>query len=66
MTDELNTALGSIGVGGTAMIIIVAVWKIVSGWNHTHVRSNCCGKEMEVGIDVETGEPKEEIKDERK
>jgi len=66
MSDELTTALSGVGVSGTIIVLIIAIWKIVAGFNHTRIRSRCCGKVAEVGIDVETGTPKHEIvKDEK-
>jgi len=58
-SDELTTALSGVGVSGTIIVLVIAIWKIVAGFNHTRVRSHCCGKVAEVGIDVETGTPKE-------
>lgn len=66
MAEELTTALSGVGVSGTVIILIIAIWKIVAGFNHTRVRSNCCGKTAEVGIDIETGTPKHEAEKDEK
>ena len=54
---DANSQFALIGSGATA--ICFALWKLISFWNHRHIRSLCCGKTVEVGIDIDT--PKENV-----
>jgi hypothetical protein len=48
------TALMSTGTGGTLLLIAVYIYKT---FNHKRVRSNCCGKKLEMSLDVDETTP---------
>lgn len=57
-------------LGGTGLFISL-VGIIYSAINHKHIRANCCGKQMDFSIDIDStdeskkkGEDKEEKKEE--
>ena len=55
-------------LGGTGLFISL-VGIIYSAINHKHIRSKCCGRNLEFSIDIDStknGEPKEEPKEEPK
>ena len=43
--------------GGTAMVIISLIFSvggaIITALNHTRIRSACCGKKIEMSIDID-------------
>lgn len=43
-------------LGGTGLAISM-VGIIYSAINHKHIRSKCCGRELEVSIDIDTIQP---------
>jgi hypothetical protein len=54
---DVNSQFALIGSGATA--ICFGLWQLIAFWNHRHIRSVCCGKTAEVGIDIDT--PKENV-----
>ena len=49
-------ALLSTGTTGTILTILYFVYKII---NHKRCRSNCCGKKLELSLDMENTTPPE-------
>jgi hypothetical protein len=47
---EHKLALLSTGTGGTILAVLVLLYKT---FNHKRFRSNCCGKKLEMSLDVE-------------
>ena len=56
---DANSQFALIGSGATAMCF--AIWQFINFWNHRTVRSHCCGKTAEVGIDIDTPVAKENV-----
>lgn len=54
---DANSQFALIGSATTA--VIFGLWQLISFWNHRTVRSRCCGKIAEAGIDIDT--PKENV-----
>ena len=50
-----NYASGGIGAG--AVVVLGIAYRVYLAVNHHRVRSNCCGKEMVVSVDVEQTTP---------
>lgn len=50
-----NYASGGIGAG--AVVVLGILYRVYLAVNHHRVRSNCCGKELVVSVDVETTTP---------
>ena len=55
-TDLLKTA----GLSTTGVAIILIVYRIVKLMKGKKLISSCCGKKIEMGIDVQTMTPKDE------
>ena len=55
-----NYASGGIGAG--AVVVLGILYRVYLAVNHHRVRSNCCGKEMVVSVDVETTTPPKDLK----
>jgi hypothetical protein len=55
-----NYASGGIGAG--AMVALAIAYRVYLAVNHHRVRSNCCGKELVVSVDVEKTTPPTELK----
>lgn len=55
MTIEQMLSTGGVSAGTVA--ILFALYKLLSKLNHKKLRSSCCGKEMSVGVAVETLTP---------
>lgn len=51
MSIEQMLSTGGISAGSIA--IIFAIYKILKSFNHKKLRSNCCGKNLTVGVSVE-------------
>jgi high-affinity Fe2+/Pb2+ permease len=49
---DTNSQFALIGSGATA--ICFGLWQLVQFWNHRNVRSHCCGKTAEMGIDIDS------------
>lgn len=45
------------GVGAGAVLALGVAYRIYLAINHHRVRSNCCGKQMVVSVDVEETTP---------
>jgi hypothetical protein len=52
-----NYASGGIGAG--AVVVLGILYRVYLAVNHHRVRSNCCGKELVVSVDVEQTTPPE-------
>ena len=50
------------GIGASAVIALGVAYRIYLVVNHHRVRSNCCGKQMIVSVDVEETTPPLKIK----
>jgi len=50
-----NYASGGIGAG--AVVVLGILYRVYLAVNHHRVRSNCCGKELVVSVDVEQTTP---------
>jgi hypothetical protein len=50
------------GIGASAVIALGVAYRIYLAVNHHRVRSNCCGKQMVVSVDVEETTPPLKIK----
>lgn len=50
-----SNALMGTGTGGTLLLVALYLYKT---FNHKRVRSNCCGKKMEMSLDIEETSPK--------
>jgi hypothetical protein len=48
------TALMSTGTGGTLLLVAIYIYRT---FNHKRVRSNCCGKKLEMSLDVDETTP---------
>ena len=55
-----NYASGGIGAG--AVVVLGILYRVYLAVNHHRVRSNCCGKEMVVSVDIEKTTPPPVIK----
>jgi hypothetical protein len=49
------------GVSGGTIAIILLVYKILKSVMGKKLVSNCCGRKMEVGIDVQDSTPKKDV-----
>jgi hypothetical protein len=50
------------GIGAGTMLALGIVYRVYLAVNHHRVRSNCCGKEVVVSVDVEETTPPLKIK----
>ena len=48
------TTMSQVGMSGGVVGILAIAYQVFRFINHRNVRSHCCGKEVEVGIDVDT------------
>jgi hypothetical protein len=48
------TTMSQVGMGGGVVGILAIAYQVFRIINHRNIRSHCCGKEVEVGIDVDT------------
>lgn len=55
-----NYASGGIGAG--AVVVLGILYRVYLAVNHHRVRSNCCGKELVVSVDVEQTTPPQDLK----
>ena len=55
-----NYASGGIGAG--AVLVLGIAYRVYLAVNHHRVRSNCCGKELVVSVDVEQTTPAQDLK----
>lgn len=49
--------LSSGGIGAASVVALGVVYRVYLAVNHRRVRSNCCGKEVVVSVDVEETTP---------
>ena len=47
------------GIGASAVLALGIAYRVYVAINHHRVRSNCCGKEIVVSVDVERTTPTE-------
>ena len=50
------------GIGASAVLALGLAYRVYMAVNHHRVRSNCCGKELVVSVDVEKTTPPAELK----
>lgn len=46
--------MSQVGMSGGVVGILAIAWQVFKWVNHRNIRSHCCGKEVAVGIDVDT------------
>lgn len=54
---DISSSLASAGMSGTFVAVVLLAWRIFKAVNHKKCKSNCCGKETVVAIDVSETEP---------
>jgi hypothetical protein len=54
-----GNTMSQIGLGGGIISLLTFLWGGIQYMNHRNIRSHCCGKTAEVGIDIDT--PKQEV-----
>jgi len=54
--------LSSGGIGAASVIALGVAYRVYVAVNHHRVRSNCCGKQMVVSVDVEETTPPTALK----
>jgi len=52
-----NTLAQAGGITGMLTFVLMFCKLVYDKINHTHVRSNCCGKKLEASLDVDTSTP---------
>jgi hypothetical protein len=55
--------MSQVGMSGGVVGILAIAWQVFKWINHRNIRSHCCGKEVAVGIDVDTPEPSQSKED---
>jgi hypothetical protein len=50
------------GIGAGSVVALGIAYRIYLAVNHHRVRSNCCGKELVVSVDVEKTTPPADLK----
>jgi len=55
----MDNPYASGGIGAGAVVALGIAYRVYLAVNHHRVRSNCCGKEMVVSVDVEQTTPAE-------
>jgi hypothetical protein len=53
---DANT-MSQVGMSGGVVSILAVSFGIFKYINHRNIRSHCCGKQMDMGIDVDTPVP---------
>jgi hypothetical protein len=48
------STMSQVGMGGGVISILTIAFQVFKYINHRNVRSHCCGKTVEMGIDVDT------------
>ena len=48
------TTMSQVGMSGGVVGILAIAWQVFKWINHRNIRSHCCGREVAVGIDVDT------------
>jgi hypothetical protein len=51
---DTNTALLGTGTGGTILTILYFIYKTC---NHRRLRSKCCGRDLDMSLDIEQTTP---------
>jgi hypothetical protein len=51
---DYNVGLFSGGITATILSVIFLIYKLKL---HKRIRSNCCGRDMELGIDIDNNTP---------
>lgn len=54
--DSTQFAVGG-GAVGIASVLFIIMTRIYNACNHKRLRSNCCGKDLTVSVDVEETTP---------
>jgi len=50
------------GIGASVVLALGLAYRVYVAVNHHRVRSNCCGKELVVSVDVEKTTPPAQLK----
>jgi len=58
----MDNPYASGGIGAGAVVALGIAYRVYLAVNHHRVRSNCCGKEMVVSVDVEQTTPHQDLK----
>ena len=58
----MDNPYASGGIGAGAVVAVGVLYRVYLAVNHHRVRSNCCGKEVVVSVDIEKTTPPPDIK----
>jgi hypothetical protein len=58
----MDNPYASGGIGAGAVVALGLAYRVYLAVNHHRVRSNCCGKEVVVSVDIEKTTPPPDIK----
>jgi len=58
----MDNPYASGGIGAGAVVVLGIAYRVYLAVNHHRVRSNCCGKELVVSVDVEQTTPPRDLK----
>jgi hypothetical protein len=58
----MDNPYASGGIGAGAVVAVGILYRVYLAVNHHRVRSNCCGKEVVVSVDIEKTTPPPDIK----
>jgi len=58
----MDNPYASGGIGAGAVVALGVLYRVSLAVNHHRVRSNCCGKEVVVSVDIEKTTPPPDIK----
>lgn len=50
------------GIGAASVAALAVAYRVYVAINHHRIRSNCCGKEVVVSVDIEKTTPPPDIK----
>lgn len=55
------TTMSQVGFGGGLTSILALIFAILRYMNHRNVRSHCCGRTAEFGVDLDTPPPEPSV-----
>jgi len=56
MGDSITTQIGS--YAGYISLVMMIIGSVIAGINHRRIRSECCGRQGSVSLDIDTTSPK--------
>jgi len=56
MGDSITTQIGS--YAGYISLVMMIIGSVIAGINHRRIRSECCGRQASVSLDIDTTSPK--------